>query len=189
MCPHSPLPTTTWSGCPGCSPSADLMPARPRTHPDPRRERAATPRRSVDNPNKPTKSIETPENRGTNRNHDRAPARIEPLARPCTPLTARGQSGSITPTRRGSWGSGNAPAARERSSPPAAIHRALRVQGHSHAARGFLEGRGRGSERKGIVAMKTLKIGIADYDRMKARTMAIARGEQQARPHDGRELR
>ena len=25
--------------------------------------------------------------------------------------------------------------------------------------------------------MKTLKIGIADYDRMKARTMAIARGE------------
>ncbi len=28
--------------------------------------------------------------------------------------------------------------------------------------------------------MKTLKIGIADYDRMKARTMAIARGEQRA---------
>ena len=26
--------------------------------------------------------------------------------------------------------------------------------------------------------MKTLKIGIADYDRMKACTMAIARGEQ-----------
>ena len=32
-------------------------------------------------------------------------------------------------------------------------------------------------ERKGIAAMKTLKIGIAGYDRMKARTMTIARGE------------
>lgn len=30
--------------------------------------------------------------------------------------------------------------------------------------------------------MKTLKIGIADYDRMKARTMAIARGEQRPAP-------
>ena len=28
--------------------------------------------------------------------------------------------------------------------------------------------------------MKTLKIGIADYDRMKARTMAIARGEHKS---------
>ena len=32
-------------------------------------------------------------------------------------------------------------------------------------------------KRKGIAAMKTLKIGIAGYDRMKAHTMAIARGE------------
>ena len=30
--------------------------------------------------------------------------------------------------------------------------------------------------------MKTLKIGIADYDRMKARTMAIARGEHKPAP-------
>ena len=36
---------------------------------------------------------------------------------------------------------------------------------------------------KGIHPMKTLKIGIADYDRMKARTMAIARGEH--RPTEG----
>ena len=32
-------------------------------------------------------------------------------------------------------------------------------------------------QRKGIAAMKTLRIGIAGYERMKARTMAIARGE------------
>ena len=31
--------------------------------------------------------------------------------------------------------------------------------------------------REGIAAMRTLKIGIAGFDRMKARTMAIARGE------------
>ena len=32
--------------------------------------------------------------------------------------------------------------------------------------------------------MKTLKIGIATYEDMKARTMAIARGELQPRPGD-----
>ena len=32
--------------------------------------------------------------------------------------------------------------------------------------------------------MKTLKVGIASYEEMKARTMAIARGELQAKPGD-----
>ena len=34
--------------------------------------------------------------------------------------------------------------------------------------------------------MKTLRIGIAGYDRMKARTMAIALGESASRPRTSR---
>ena len=40
------------------------MPARPRRHADPRRERAANPGRNVNDPDKPTESIETPANGG-----------------------------------------------------------------------------------------------------------------------------
>ena len=42
---------------------------------------------------------------------------------------------------------------------------------------GFPKHGGCGAERKRGYAMTTLKIGIASYDRMKARTIAIARGE------------
>lgn len=42
----------------------------------------------------------------------------------------------------------------------------------------LLEGSGPRASRERIDSMKTLKIGIAGYDQMKARTMAIARGER-----------
>ncbi|MCY4574376.1 MAG: hypothetical protein OXF01_16460 [Gemmatimonadetes bacterium] len=68
-----------------------------------------------------------------------------------------------------------------RPSAPAAHDPALRVRKRGQAARGFLEGNGPGASRKRINPMKTLKIGIAGYDQMKARTMAIARGERRMR--------
>src|SRR5271170_3738064 len=40
------------------------------------------------------------------------------------------------------------------------------------------------SSAKGNSAMKTLKIGIASYEDMKARTMKIARGQLKPRPQD-----
>ena len=50
-------------------------------------------------------------------------------------------------------------------------------EGSGHAGCGFLEGSGPSASGGRIDLLKTLKIGIASYGHMKARTMAIARGE------------
>ena len=82
-----------------------------------------------------------------------------------------------------SAGSGDAETRGKRPQAPAADNPALRLPGYRHAARGFLERGGRGSKGKGIDLMKTLKIGIAGYNRMNARTLAITRGEH--KPGEG----
>src|SRR5262249_42033362 len=67
-------------------------------------------------------------------------------------------------------------------SPPTADDRALRVPGRGDPARRLLDGSGRGAARKRSDPMTTLKVGIASYDEMKARTMAVARGERRVAP-------
>lgn len=51
------------------------------------------------------------------------------------------------------------------------------ILGSGHAGRGFLEESGPSASRGRIDLLKTLKIGIASYGHMKARTTAITRGE------------
>ncbi len=63
------------------------------------------------------------------------------------------------------------------SQTPGAQCPSLRVSEHGDAAGGFLERGRRGAAGKGSVHMSTLKVGIASAEDMKARTMAIARGE------------
>ena len=63
-------------------------------------------------------------------------------------------------------------------SPPAADDPALRVPGRGDLARRFLDDGGRGVARERSDPMTTLKVGIASYEEMKARTMAVARGER-----------
>src|SRR4051794_22270126 len=58
---------------------------------------------------------------------------------------------------------------------------ALRISVRRDAARGLLDSGGFGSTRARSYEMTTLKVGIASYEDMKARTMRIARGEKPAR--------
>ena len=74
------------------------------------------------------------------------------------------------PARGSSGASAARDAAREIGS------RAHRVEGDDAAA-GFLERSGRGVENERDHPMKVLRIGVAPYEHMKARAMAIARGE------------
>ena len=70
---------------------------------------------------------------------------------------------------------------RQKGSPtPASDSSALRVHGCCQAARRLLEHGGQRFEGERSVAMKTLQIGIASYEQMKARTLAIAPGRMQA---------
>ena len=61
---------------------------------------------------------------------------------------------------------------------------ALRVPGRGDVARRLLDDGGRGVAREGSDPMTTLKVGIASYEDMKARTMAVARGEQRIAPEE-----
>jgi predicted transcriptional regulator len=69
-------------------------------------------------------------------------------------------------------------------SPPPADDPARRLPGHGNAARRFPDQGETARERNH--PMTTLKIGIASYEDMKARTMAIARGEQHIAPDEPR---
>jgi predicted transcriptional regulator len=69
------------------------------------------------------------------------------------------------------------PAARQKHG-KAADDQALPVPGRGNLARRFLGDGGCGATRKRSDPMTTLKVGIASYEDMKARTMAVARGER-----------
>ena len=61
----------------------------------------------------------------------------------------------------------------------------LRVPGRRNSARRFLDDGGRSIAREGSRhSMTTLKVGIASYEEMKARTMAVARGERRVAPSE-----
>src|ERR1035438_1371130 len=60
---------------------------------------------------------------------------------------------------------------------PAGDGSALSVQRCAHAPGGLLGRGGQTLEREGSDLMRTLRVGIASYEQMKARTVAIARGE------------
>jgi hypothetical protein len=66
------------------------------------------------------------------------------------------------------FGLGEGRTAREKRAP---------IGGCGDSARRFLDDGGRGVVRERSDPMTTLKVGIASYDEMKARTMAVARGE------------
>ena len=61
---------------------------------------------------------------------------------------------------------------------------ALRVPGRGNLARRFLGDGGRGVARERSNPMTTLKVGIASYEDMKARTIAVARGERRIAPDE-----
>ena len=63
-------------------------------------------------------------------------------------------------------------------SPPAADDQGLRIPGRGDPARRLLGDGGHGVARERSDPMTTLKVGIASYEEMKARTMAVARGER-----------
>src|SRR5258708_4365182 len=69
-------------------------------------------------------------------------------------------------------------------SSPAADDQGLRLPGRGDAARRLLENRGRGVARERSDPMTTLKVGIASYEEMKARTISIARGERRVAPNE-----
>src|SRR6202035_1778597 len=58
----------------------------------------------------------------------------------------------------------------------------LRLPGRRDAAARFLDHGGHGVARERNSAMTTLKVGIANYAEMKARTMAVAHGERRIAP-------
>jgi predicted transcriptional regulator len=66
-------------------------------------------------------------------------------------------------------------------SPPAADDQGVRLPGRGDAARRFLDHGGRGVARE---RSDPLKVGIASYEDMKARTMAVARGEHRIAPEE-----
>jgi len=68
-------------------------------------------------------------------------------------------------------------------SAPPPDREALRLRGCGHVAGRLLAGGGRGIEGTRC-PMTTLKVGIADYEEMKARTMRITRGEEKPAPSD-----
>jgi predicted transcriptional regulator len=71
-----------------------------------------------------------------------------------------------------------------RSSAPAWPDDALRLQRRGDAVAGFLERRRRRIARERSDPMKTLRIGVASMADMKARTMAVARGELKLGPDE-----
>jgi predicted transcriptional regulator len=76
---------------------------------------------------------------------------------------------------------------RKRGTPQDHRHRfgeAIRLPGCCDPARGFLGRCGHGVAPERSDPMTTLKIGIASYEEMKARTMAIARGERRVTPRE-----
>jgi predicted transcriptional regulator len=60
----------------------------------------------------------------------------------------------------------------------------LRVSGRGDPSRRFLDDGGRCVARERSDSMTTLKVGIASYEEMKARTMAVARGERRVAPSE-----
>lgn len=60
----------------------------------------------------------------------------------------------------------------------------VRLPGCSDAARRFLDDGGRGATRERSDPMTTLKVGIASYEEMKARTMSVARGERRVKAEE-----
>jgi predicted transcriptional regulator len=69
-------------------------------------------------------------------------------------------------------------------SPSAADGSALRLPRRGDLARRFLDDGRCGVARKRSDPMTTLKVGIASYEDMKARTMAVARGERRIAPDE-----
>jgi predicted transcriptional regulator len=68
-------------------------------------------------------------------------------------------------------------------SPPAADDQGLRIPGRGDLARRIMGHGGFGVARKRSDPMTTLKVGIASYEEMKARTMAVARNERRGAPN------
>src|SRR5260370_33751 len=69
-------------------------------------------------------------------------------------------------------------------SPPAPVDPTLRVPGRGDLACRLLGDRGRSAARERSDPMTTLKVGIASYEEMKARSMAVARGERRVAPSE-----
>src|SRR6266567_992201 len=69
-------------------------------------------------------------------------------------------------------------------SPPAADDQGLRIPGRGDLARRILGHGGCGVARERSDSMTTLKVGIASYEEMKARTLAVARGERRTAPKE-----
>src|ERR1039457_2399178 len=63
-------------------------------------------------------------------------------------------------------------------------HQAIRLPRRCHVAGGLLGRGGRRSETTRSHSMTMLKVGIAGYEQMKARTLAVARGQQRPRRDD-----
>src|SRR5471032_1973771 len=67
---------------------------------------------------------------------------------------------------------------------PPADDQGLRIPGRGDLARRFLDDSGCGVARERSDPMTNLRIGIASYKEMKARTMAVARGERRLAAHE-----
>src|SRR5215469_7543954 len=74
--------------------------------------------------------------------------------------------------------------ARRPAGPPtsAANHQALRIPGRGNSSCRLLECGRRRAARERSNLMTTLKVGIANYQEMKARTIAVARGKRRIKP-------
>ena len=93
-------------------------------------------------------------------------------------------SGSTTPTPFSAAADRRGAHARPTIIAIGAARLRLRLPRCGDAAAGFLERGGRGVENERDHPMKVLRIGVAPYEDMKARTMAIARGELKPGPDE-----